>query len=343
MANIAIDSVCGGLIIIYMKRQITQNKSFYIPCTMALFDKMTQPVVLKEDSDLNEQLRQLTELLQKPLSADVHEEIEEDIRCIKAGINGEEKLLFELKNSHIPMFILRDLYIEADDMSAQIDFVIISRKLFFVIECKNLYGNIEIDSSGNFIRTMQYGKRFQKTGIYSPITQNQRHLDLIRHIRQKDKNFLIQKIVQVSFDYFYRSVVVLTNPQTVLNAKKAPKEILDKVIRADQLIGYIKKEESRSIGLSDSEAEMWRFAQRFLNMHHKRNMDYTQKYLDKATSTSTATDVPVQKQLSSEDVPICSKCGAPMVKKTATRGSYTGKDFFGCSKYPACQNILNIP
>jgi hypothetical protein len=251
---------------------------------MALFDKMTQPVVLKEDSDLNEQLKQLTEFLQKPLSADV-----------------------------------------------------------FVIECKNFYGNIEIDSDGNFTRTMQYGKRFQKTGIYSPITQNKRHLDLIRHIRQKDKNFLTKMVFKFSFDDFYRSVIVLTNPQTVLNAKKAPKEIRDRVIRADQLIEYIKREESKSKELSSSEAGMWRFAQKFLNMHRKRNMDYTQKYFDKATDTPTTTDVPVQKQLSSEDTPICSECGAPMVKRTAAKGSYTGKDFFGCSKYPACRNILNIP
>jgi hypothetical protein len=209
---------------------------------MALFDKMT-------------------ELSKKPLPADICKQFEEDIRCIKAGIKGEERLLYELKNSHIPMFILRDICIEEDNMSAQIDFVIVARNLSFVIECKNLYGNIEIDSNGNFIRTMQYGKRFQKEGIYSPITQNQRHIDLIQHIRQKDKNFLMKKIVKVAFNYFYRSVVVLTNPQTVLNTEKAPKEIIDKVIRADRLIEYIKKEESKTIGRDSSEAEMCNFAQ----------------------------------------------------------------------------------
>lgn len=38
------------------------------------------------------------------------------------------------------------------------------------IECKNLYGNIEVDSQGNFTRTVSYGKYYKKEGIYSPIT-----------------------------------------------------------------------------------------------------------------------------------------------------------------------------
>jgi len=54
---------------------------------MGIFDeKMTQPVILKEDSSLDEWLKQLTEFLQKPLSADVRERVENDIRYIKAGI-----------------------------------------------------------------------------------------------------------------------------------------------------------------------------------------------------------------------------------------------------------------
>jgi hypothetical protein len=42
------------------------------------------------------------------------------------------------------------------------------------------------------------------------------------------------------FEDFYKSVVVLANPKTVLNAKFAKKEIKKKVIRADQLVKYIK-------------------------------------------------------------------------------------------------------
>ena len=39
---------------------------------------------------------------------------------------------------------------------------------------------------------------------------------------------------------------------------------------------------------------------------------------------------------------VCPKCGAPMIKRTAARGKNAGKEFFGCSKFPACRAIVEI-
>lgn len=38
--------------------------------------------------------------------------------------------------------------------------------------------------------------------------------------------------------------------------------------------------------------------------------------------------------------PFCPECGAPMVLRTAKKGQYAGKTFWGCSKYPNCKGIL---
>lgn len=51
----------------------------------------------------------------------------------------------------MPMYILHDLYIEDGELSVQIDYLVITRKICFVIECKNLYGDIEINNSGDFV------------------------------------------------------------------------------------------------------------------------------------------------------------------------------------------------
>ena len=40
--------------------------------------------------------------------------------------------------------------------------------------------------------------------------------------------------------------------------------------------------------------------------------------------------------------PFCPKCGSKMVLRTAKKGKYAGKNFWGCSKYPNCNGILNI-
>ncbi len=40
--------------------------------------------------------------------------------------------------------------------------------------------------------------------------------------------------------------------------------------------------------------------------------------------------------------PKCPKCGAEVKIKTARSGPYIGKQFYGCSTYPACRGIINI-
>ena len=73
----------------------------------------------------------------------------------------------------------------------------------------------------------------------------------------------------------YRSVVVLANPQTVLNAKFAKREIKEQVIRSDQLIAYIKRINRGETYASD--ASMQGFSNFLLSMHKEIPIDYTEK------------------------------------------------------------------
>ena len=51
---------------------------------------------------------------------------------VKAGIIGEDNILFELKNSGMDMVVLHDLYIESvSGASAQIDFLVLTPKINF--------------------------------------------------------------------------------------------------------------------------------------------------------------------------------------------------------------------
>ena len=42
------------------------------------------------------------------------------------------------------------------------------------------------------------------------------------------------------------------------------------------------------------------------------------------------------------DGPPCPNYGSPMVKRTARRGKNAGKQFWGCSRYPACKGIRQV-
>lgn len=38
--------------------------------------------------------------------------------------------------------------------------------------------------------------------------------------------------------------------------------------------------------------------------------------------------------------PVCPKCGEMMVKRTAKQGKHVGENFWGCSGFPKCRQIL---
>lgn len=323
---------------------------------MSLFNKLDNAIFLKEDSDAEEQLNAL-ELLVGNTTGETLEAIQEQIRLLKAGIYGEKNVKFELENSHIPMYVLHDLFLEHEGLSSQIDYLLITRKFQFILECKNLYGDIEINNNGDFIRTFQYGTKKKREGIYSPITQNRRHLELIKKMRSAEKMFLLRGAFEKGFDDFYKSIVVLTNPKTILNARYAKKEVRDQVIRADQLSEYIRVMEKNSKTIPSSDAEMKELAEFFLSRHVPQAKDYTERFRqmsisdqDQSRNLRTPVSEASEKAIAQNQnenktnsgTVACPKCGAPMVLRTAQKGNNAGKQFYGCSMYPRCKGIVNV-
>lgn len=282
------------------------------------FTKDKEPVIFKEHGSGEKQLEEL-QLLCDKAKGKLKEEIEQEIRNVKAGMAGEENVIFELKNSHIPMYVLRDIYIEYEDYTAQIDFVVVTAKLIFIIECKNMYGNIEVDNKGAFTRVVEVGGRKRREGIYSPITQNERHLALLRKMnsdKQAQKGMfskIISSLIGGSFDDNYRAITVIANPKSVVNDRFAPKEIKNKLIRADALIEYIKRENAKSNAIEWDDKSMKSFAEMFLSKHSENTADYTERF---------------RKQLET----CCPECGGELVLRSGKYG-----EFFGCSNYPECR------
>lgn len=244
---------------------------------MGLFQKKIGTVFLKSDSDAQGFVEKM-EKLSEEATAELKSEIEKQIKIAKYGLAGENTLAFELKNSGMDMYVLHDIYLEADDMSAQIDYLLVTRKHVYVIECKNLIGNIEVDSMGNFVRTYEISGKKIKEGIYSPITQNQRHLQVIRALRGKEKNFFTKLLFENNFENAYKSLIVLANPKTYLNAKYAKKDVKNQIIRADQLIAKIKEIDGMSKEIDYKEEDMKNLAEFFLTANVEKHSDYARKY-----------------------------------------------------------------
>ncbi len=263
---------------------------------MGVFTKKIGPVFLQETSDATEFIIKMQEL-KKRASGNVAEEIDKQIKLAQYGEMGEKNVAFELKNSGMDMYILHDIFLELNGLSAQIDYIVITRKHVYIIECKNLIGNIEIDNTGSFIRTYElYGKKV-KEGIYSPITQNERHVQVLKAIRKESKsNFLAKMFFEKYFDETHKSVIVLSNPKTCLNAKYAKKEVKEKVIRADQLIAYIKKVDSETKDDVINTEGMKELATFYLEKNQPSRSDYARKYEELVAQIPTVGEEPEQQQ-----------------------------------------------
>jgi hypothetical protein len=282
---------------------------------MGVFDSfkevvMQKPVHLKKpdfykaDSDARKQLERLKEL-QATAPGGMKQQIERDIKLLAYGIAGEEAVAYELNNSYLPIIVLHDLRLEHEGLSAQIDYLIITTKFCLIVECKNLFGNLEVNSRGEFIRELAFNGHRKKEGIYSPVTQNMRHMEMIKVLRLANKkNPLMRVALEKSFGELHKSVIVLANPKTVINLKQAPKEIKDQIIRGDQLIAHIKKLLRENKDLASSEKEMYEMAAFFVGLHKENPVDYTAKYFLGNEEVAEVAEVHEQVESNIADTPL---------------------------------------
>lgn len=229
-----------------------------------------RPVFLKEFNKADDQIQKLEQLLEKA-NDDSRKYIEADIKKIKYGSMGESNVCYELKNSFMPMVCLHNLRLEYKELVAQIDFIAITTKNIYVIECKNLVGDIVITDKGEFIRYYKNSQGKAKEGMYSPIVQNERHINVLKEI-----------LIDLGYKRFLsrvESIVVMTNPNTIINKKYAPKDIASKVIKSDQLIQTISNiEKDKKLSWVFTQDDMEQIAKCLKSYHKEIDIDYISKY-----------------------------------------------------------------
>lgn len=230
------------------------------------------PQFIKDFTKENKQLNDLKELSNKLKSGDKKELIERDISFLKYGLEGEKNVYFELKNSFLPILCLHDIRLEYEDYVAQLDYVVITNKFLCILETKKLNGNITINSDGDFIRIMKnrYGKEIKREGIYSPISQNKRHINIVKQILSKKLNINNMPL---------KSLVVMANPKTIIDKNKCPNPIKNSLYKYDQIVNYLEKHLKDKENQYDlSEKLMFDIANLLKKMDTPIDFDYHSKY-----------------------------------------------------------------
>ena len=247
---------------------------------MGIIDNIFKPfkdtVFLKEDSNLEKQLNELKELQKSNNSLS----LAKDIKLLEWGIKGEEAIAYELKCANLGLYVLRDITISYEDLKAQIDFVVVSKGFIYLIECKNLVGNIYVDNKGEFQREYDLAGKKIKEAIYSPYTQAMRHKDILKKRWLSKNSSLLTILNEKKFDnLWYKPLVVLANSKSILDVKKAPESVKKNTIRIDQLITYIKNDlVNYDKDLLISSNGMLKVANKFLEINTNEYSSLASKY-----------------------------------------------------------------
>ena len=189
-------------------------------------NKIKEPEVIK-DVDSSE-LEKLNSLLDK-VGDDQKEIVENQLKASAIGLEGEKRVMYELRHLSKPCLILHDitLFDKSADQS-QMDFIVLTKNCGFIIETKCLSGDIKIDNEGNFTRILKNkdGKVYKTVGIYSPIHQNEIHLSVLNHFLSSNK------IVK---NFPFEPIVVISNDRSIVNKTFAPASVKNAIVKYDQL------------------------------------------------------------------------------------------------------------
>ncbi len=190
-------------------------------------------VFYKEDSDLQNKYDALNKLNEEFPN---NEDLLQELYIVKKGLEGENKIAYQLKKANIGMYVLRDIKVKYEDLTAQIDYVVLTSLYTYFIECKNLVGNITVNEKGDFIRELNINGKKIKKGMYSPFRQVEAQREVLRKIWESHASSLNKLFGSSKFNKYRRVLVVAANQDTILDTSKAPSDMKYKILRADALI-----------------------------------------------------------------------------------------------------------
>lgn len=252
-------------------------------------------VFFKESSDLQDRYDALSKLNSEYPNNDI---LKNEMYCIKKGLDGEKEIAYQLKKANVGMYVLHDVKIKYKDLTAQIDYIIITPVFTYYIECKNLVGNIIVNDKGDFIREYIINGKKVRNGMYSPLRQAEAQREVIRKIWEDRTSNLKKIFASKNFNHYNKVLVVVANHETILNTYKSPKDIKNKVIRADALVRQIQYdyEHRDKNDYVDNKKDMEKSAQSYINLISDDNIDYYEYYKEKYCKNLCKIDIKTLKE-----------------------------------------------
>ena len=236
-------------------------------------------IIYTENTDLKDKYDALKKLNEEYSNND---NLLNELYIVKKGLDGENEISYQLKKANIGMYVLRDIKLKFQDLTAQIDYILITPIFIYYIECKNLFGNITVNEKGDFIREYTLNGKKVRKGMYSPLRQVEAQREVVRKIWESKTSTIKKILTSKNFDYYRKVLVVAANQDTILNTSKAPEEIKYKVLRADALVRQIQYDlDHDKDSYIWSSKEMEEIAKNYIDLSCDENINYYDYYKNK--------------------------------------------------------------
>ncbi|MBL4765845.1 MAG: NERD domain-containing protein [Colwellia sp.] len=199
--------------------------------------------------------------------------------------------------------LCKNVTLPTQDGSTQIDHIIVSRFGVFVVETKNMKGWLfgSVNQKQWTQKIFKHSSKFQ-----NPLHQNFKHVKTLEACLEIDKCAIFSVIIFVGDSTF---------------KTKMP----DNVTFARGGIDYIKRKTETLLSSEEVADVIAQIEKGRLTRGFKTNYQHI-KHVKKIVREK-------------EKTKSCSKCGANMVLRKATKGKNAGNEFWGCSAFPKCRNV----
>lgn len=228
------------------------------------------------------------------------------------GVLGEWQvnLLIKLFLDKNEYHLIKNVTLPTDDGTTQVDHIIVSKYGIFVVETKNMKGWI-FGSANQKQWTQKIFKHSSK--FQNPLHQNYKHVRTLEALLQGDSNKKNDCIFSVIV-FIGNSTFKTKMPDNVRSARggiEYIKSIRDVVFNEDEVADIVEQIETGRLESSFK-----------TNRQHVKHL----KEIIKVKS----------------DTKSCSRCNSDMVLRQATKGKNAGNEFWGCSTFPKCRNVVEI-
>lgn len=200
--------------------------------------------------------------------------------------------------------LIKNVTLPTDDGTTQIDHIIVSKYGIFVVETKNMKGWI-FGSPNQKQWTQQIFKH--KSKFQNPLHQNYKHIKTLEACLKTNSDFIFSVIIFIGDSTFKTKM-----PENVKFARGGIEYIKSKtdvVFNAEEVVSVIEQVESGRLERSFKT--------------NRQHVKHVREIIEEKSDSKS-----------------CSKCGAEMVLRKAAKGKNVGNDFWGCSAFPKCRNVL---